>query len=78
MRARVARIDTICRASSVPLQAAALSYPGLHQGVAGVLAGMRSAAEVAQNIAWMATPVPDALWQALADDAEIALPRSGG
>ena len=78
VRARVARIDAICRASGVPLQAAALSYPGRHQGVAGVLAGMRSAAEVAQNIAWMATPVPDGLWQALADDAEIALPRPGG
>jgi D-threo-aldose 1-dehydrogenase len=60
--ARARRIQAICSAHGVALPAAALQLPLGHPAVAGVLAGMRSAAEVRGNAAHLAAPIPAALW----------------
>ena len=41
------------------------------QYTAIVLAGMKSPAEVLQNVAWLAHPVPAALWDALDADGNV-------
>ena len=66
--ARVRRIEAICRDFAVPLAAAALQFPLTHPAIASVVAGMRSPAEVAQNLAWLAHDIPADLWRALARD----------
>ncbi len=62
---RARRIAAICRAHDVPLPAAALQFPLAHPAVSVVLTGVRSAAEVEQNAARMAHPLPAALWRDL-------------
>ena len=63
--ARVARLAERCRAYDVPLKAAALQFPLRHPAVTCVLSGARSVAELDENIALLAHPVPDALWEEL-------------
>jgi D-threo-aldose 1-dehydrogenase len=55
----------VCAAHGVLLPAAALQFPLRHPAVTCVLAGMRSAAEVRDAIAWSQAALPDALWDAL-------------
>ena len=74
--ARVEAIERVCTDFAVPLQAAALQFPRRHPAVAGILVSMRTPAEVAQNVAWMQVPIPDALWEALGDRADVALPSA--
>ncbi|MGR4863462.1 aldo/keto reductase [Caulobacter sp. LARHSG274] len=62
---RVGRLAAVCAAHAVPLPAAALQFPLAHPAVASVIPGMASPAQVAQAQAWLATPVPDALWDDL-------------
>lgn len=64
----LARADALRRACAefdVPLQAAALQFPLAHPAVASCLSGMRSPAQVAQNVAWFERPIPGELWRAL-------------
>lgn len=68
---RVAAIDAACRRHGVTLKAAALQFPLHHPCVASVIPGMRSAAEVAENVALLRTPVPVALWEDLRSEALI-------
>ena len=63
--ARVARIDAVCREFQVPMQAAALQFPLAHPAVTSILTGAQSAAQLQQNAAWLAQPIPAAFWQAL-------------
>ena len=56
------RMQAICRAHGVPLAAAAIQFPLAHPLVAAVIPGARSAAEATQNAAYLATPIPAALW----------------
>jgi D-threo-aldose 1-dehydrogenase len=49
----------------VPLPAAALIFPSRHPAVASVLAGARSAEQIARNAELFATKVPDDLWAEL-------------
>ncbi|QMU71389.1 aldo/keto reductase [Streptacidiphilus sp. P02-A3a] len=73
VRARVARIEAVCRSYGVPLAAAALQFArGSHPAVASVLIGARSAAEIEANLRLTAHPVPPGLWDALS--AESLLP----
>jgi len=62
---RAAALREACAAHDVPLEAAALQFPLAHPAVASVLSGMRSAAQVAQNVAWFERPLPGALWDEL-------------
>jgi D-threo-aldose 1-dehydrogenase len=69
VRARAARLDEICRAHGVSLAAAALRFPLLHAPVSAVLVGVRSVAELDQNVAAFDAPIPDGLWTDLAASA---------
>jgi D-threo-aldose 1-dehydrogenase len=55
----------VCEAHGVRLPQAALRFPLRHPAVGRVVAGMRSAAEVRENLALLGAPVPEALWTAL-------------
>ena len=71
---RAEAIERVCDRFGVPLPAAALQFPSRHPAVDCVLAGLASESEVRQAVERLATPVPDALWQALATEGLI---RSG-
>ncbi len=60
--ARAVRIERVCSAHGVPLKAAALQFALGEPAVAGVLTGMRSPAEVQENVAMMNFDIPDQLW----------------
>ncbi len=62
---RAARIGRICAGFGVALKAAALQFCAAHPVVAAVIPGARTPAEMAENIAMMAAPIPPALWPAL-------------
>jgi D-threo-aldose 1-dehydrogenase len=66
---RVARMEAVCREAGISLAAAALQFPLRHAAVASVVTGMRSAAELAENVAAMRQPIPAPVWQALEDAA---------
>jgi aryl-alcohol dehydrogenase-like predicted oxidoreductase len=59
------RIGAICAAFDTPLPAAAIQFPLAHPAVASVVIGMRSAAEVKQNLQHLAHPIPHEMWTAL-------------
>lgn len=63
--ARVQRLKTLAGVHRMPLPAAALQFPLAHPAVASVIPGARSAAEVRQNLEWLAWPIPPAFWSDL-------------
>jgi D-threo-aldose 1-dehydrogenase len=63
--ARARELAETCRAHGVELPAAALQFPLRSPVVASVVAGMRSPAEVHEDVERLAAAVPDALWQAV-------------
>jgi D-threo-aldose 1-dehydrogenase len=65
IRARVAALEAVCAKHAVPLKRAALHFPLGHQAVASLVMGAVSPAEVEDQIAELATPVPAALWAEL-------------
>ncbi len=67
--ARAARIGKVCARHGVPLRAAALAFPYGHPAVTSVLVGARSAAEVEDDVALYATPVPRELWDELVSES---------
>jgi D-threo-aldose 1-dehydrogenase len=69
---RVRRIEAVARRFGMPLRAAALQFPLGHPAVASVIPGARSAAEVEENVALMATPIPAEFWAALKSDGLLA------
>ncbi|KIH96721.1 aldo/keto reductase [Streptomonospora alba] len=62
VRERARRIGEVCAAHGVSLPQAAMAFPLRHPAVAGVVVGMRSAAEVRADAAAFDTPVPEELW----------------
>lgn len=62
---RTRRLERVCASHGVPLAAAALRFPLFHPAVASVIPGARSAAEVEQNLALLAHPIPASLWRDL-------------
>ena len=65
VRARVRRLEGVCRAFGVPLIAAALQYPLRHRAVCSIIPGAASAAEVASNVELMNVCIPEQLWEAM-------------
>jgi D-threo-aldose 1-dehydrogenase len=63
---RARRIAAVCARHGATLPQAALAFPSGHPAVASIVVGMRSAAEVAENLAMAARPVPAELWRELA------------
>ncbi|MFG3531072.1 aldo/keto reductase [Streptomyces sp. NPDC047917] len=64
-RARQCR--ALCESYEVPLPAAAIQFPLLHDAVDSVVLGCRSAAEVTANAEAARFPIPGELWQRLAE-----------
>jgi D-threo-aldose 1-dehydrogenase len=64
---RARRIAAVCEAHGLSLPAVATGFPRRHPAVVTTLLGLRSPAEVAEAFRRLATEVPDALWQDLAD-----------
>jgi D-threo-aldose 1-dehydrogenase len=69
---RVARLAAFCSRFEVPLAAAALQFPLAHPAVVSCVIGVSSIAQLQQNIAWLETPLPPELWQALQHEGLIA------
>ncbi|MFG3043010.1 aldo/keto reductase [Streptomyces sp. NPDC048330] len=69
--ARALRLREICERHGVPLRAAAARFPLRHPAVAGVLLGLRSAAEATDAADMMAREIPEALWDELRHDHRI-------
>ncbi len=63
--ARVAAIEAVCGSHDVSLKRAALHFALGHRAVASLVMGAVSPAEVADQIAEIARPVPAALWTEL-------------
>ena len=78
LRERVDRLRAVCRSHGVSLAAAALRFPFGQAAVVSVIPGMRSAAEVRDNIAHFNAPIPSSLWEALRREgllpAEVPFP----
>jgi D-threo-aldose 1-dehydrogenase len=68
---RVNRIADVCEAHGVTLPQAAMAFPLLHPVVAGVVAGLRSAAEVRSGVAAFEAGVPAALWSDLSAEGLV-------
>ena len=65
LAARAQAIDAVCARHGVNLKAAALQFCAAHPVVATVIPGARTPAEVTENAAMMAAPIPGALWAEL-------------
>jgi D-threo-aldose 1-dehydrogenase len=59
------RISAVCDRHGVPLKAAALQFGLAHPAVAATIPGARSVAEVEENLAMAAHPIPVQLWEEL-------------
>ncbi|WP_076999699.1 aldo/keto reductase [Variovorax sp. KK3] len=68
VRAHVERIAAMCAGFGVALPAAALRFALDCPAAAAVVVGARSAEEIAQSVALARTPIPHALWDALAQE----------
>lgn len=71
--AKVAALATTCTRFGVPLPAVALQFPSRHPAVAATLVGARTPDEIAQNVEFAQLPIPDDLWETLADECGIPL-----
>lgn len=65
------RIQAVCARFEVPLMAAAIQFPLGHPVVAAVLTGVRSVAEIEQNVAMFQVDIPDEMWAALRSEGLI-------
>jgi D-threo-aldose 1-dehydrogenase len=65
---RARRIEDVCEAHGVTLPQAAMAFPLRHPVVAGIVVGMRSAAETRRDLAAFGAVVPDGLWADLHEE----------
>lgn len=63
--ARAQALQAVCDRHDVPLMAAAIQFPLAEPGISTVLTGVRSPAEIEQNVAMMNVPIPVELWSDL-------------
>ena len=63
--ARARRLRDACARHGVPLAAAALQFTLRHPAVAAAVVGFRTPEEVAADVAYLSTHIPDALWAEL-------------
>jgi D-threo-aldose 1-dehydrogenase len=77
---RVRRTEAVCARHDVRLPSAALQFPLGHPAVATVIPGMRSPAEVSQNIEIFAPDIPADFWAELKHEgllrADAPIPRA--
>lgn len=62
---RALALQDLCLRHGVPLRAVALQFPFRHPAVASVLVAARTSAQLEDNLAMFATPIPNDLWSAL-------------
>ena len=62
---RARAMDSVCRAHDVPLVAAAVQFPFGHPAVASVILGVRSVAELDDDVRMFREPIPPKLWSDL-------------
>lgn len=74
---RAQRIADVCATHAVPLPQAAMAYPLLHPAVAGIVVGMRSAAEVRSDVEMFEAGVPAGLWTDLREAGLLDEPAPG-
>ncbi|MCD7438357.1 aldo/keto reductase [Streptomyces lincolnensis] len=72
---RAHAVADVCEAHGVTLPQAAMAFPLLHQAVAGIVIGMRTAEEVRLNSEAFQAGTPDGLWADLVD-AGLLDPRA--
>jgi D-threo-aldose 1-dehydrogenase len=63
--ARARQIEDSCAKVGIPLPATALQFPLRHPQVASVVTGMRTAQEVAANLALVKQEIPETLWSSI-------------
>jgi D-threo-aldose 1-dehydrogenase len=69
---RTRRIEAVCARHATPLPAAALQLAAFHPAVASVVAGMRNATDLDQNVAYFRHAIPPALWEELKHEGLLA------
>jgi D-threo-aldose 1-dehydrogenase len=62
---KVAKIERVCAAHSVPLPAAALQFVVAHPAVPSFCAGTRTVGQLRQNLDWFSHPIPADFWAEL-------------
>jgi D-threo-aldose 1-dehydrogenase len=72
---RAERLAAVCREHGVELPDAAIAFPLRHRAVVSIALGMRTAGQVAENLARYSRSVPDALWSDLVSSGLLD-PRS--
>ena len=65
---KVRRIETVCKAHGITLQAAALQFPLFHPLVAAIIPGAHRVENFRDNLASFRTPIPAGLWSDLVTD----------
>lgn len=65
--AKTKAMTVLCDRHDVPLGAAAIQFPLRHRGVTSVVVGARTAMEIATNVDWFTKPIPEELWDSLAE-----------
>ncbi len=71
---KAARIEAVCRVHQVPLGAAAMQFVMAHPAVSSFIAGVRTVAQLDQNVEWFSHPIPGEI----VDGTEGARPGAGG
>jgi D-threo-aldose 1-dehydrogenase len=65
IKAKVSRIEAVCRRNGVPLAAAALQFPLAHPLVTAIIPGAHSVEVLKQNLALVKHAIPPDLWTQL-------------
>jgi D-threo-aldose 1-dehydrogenase len=65
IRVKVRRIEAVCQAHNVSLQAAALQFPLAHPAVASIIPGAAAPAEIVQNVKLLEIEIPESFWSDL-------------
>jgi D-threo-aldose 1-dehydrogenase len=68
---RALAIKAVCDRYDVPLAAAAMQFPLAHPAIATVLVGVRSAAELEENVRNFSRPIPRDLWAELRAEGHL-------
>ena len=77
LMAKTKKLEEACEGHGVSLPVAALHFPLLHPGVACVIPGMATAAEVKEGLARMSAEIPPELWTDLRSRGLVEVSRDG-
>ncbi len=71
VQAKVGKIEAVCAAHDVSLQAAALQFPLAHPAVTSIIPGAARREEIEQNVASLEASVPAAFWSDLKSEGLV-------